>query len=593
MAAQLPIVAVVGRPNVGKSTLFNRVVSRRLAIVDDRPGVTRDRNFARAEWAGRRFFIVDTGGVIEGSAEPLDRAVREQALAAVDEAHVILFLVDARSGPHPLDERLADVLRRSARSVLLVVNKVDNLPADTSSLDFWSLGMGEPVPVAAASGKGTGDLLDRVVSMLPPAAPDRKEEHAIRVAVVGKPNVGKSSFVNRLFGEERVVVSEAAGTTRDPVDTPLVFHARTLVFVDTAGLRRQSRIKDSLEYYSVLRAARVLQEADVALVLVDASEPLHVQDLKVAEMAWEAGCGMVLVVNKWDLVEKDTQTAPHSRNTRVSVPASSSGFPSCSRRRKRGSASTRHSIWCSTCRSSGVRRIDTHEVNKALEELMRRQPPPHSRGRPVKLRYGTQVGVEPPAFVLFANLPRDVPDHYIRYVMNGFRERWGFLGVAHPHPAPRVGSEQPHRVNDPTAAASRPARAVPTGSPARIEPIRPSAPLLPPGLVAHQLLGGPCDLWRGPAPRRKRQPGSDQHPARAGLEGSAGRWCWWTSARDSFRSGPSPGLAQRRGVGRWHMAQPPSSGTHSPCGCGSGEGRGWPPARACSWGSLPGPCWQA
>ena len=428
MAAQLPIVAVVGRPNVGKSTLFNRVVSRRLAIVDDRPGVTRDRNFARAEWAGRRFFIVDTGGVIEGSAEPLDRAVREQALAAVDEAHVILFLVDARSGPHPLDERLADVLRRSARSVLLVVNKVDNLPADTSSLDFWSLGMGEPVPVAAASGKGTGDLLDRVVSMLPPAAPDRKEEHAIRVAVVGKPNVGKSSFVNRLFGEERVVVSEAAGTTRDPVDTPLVFHARTLVFVDTAGLRRQSRIKDSLEYYSVLRAARVLQEADVALVLVDASEPLHVQDLKVAEMAWEAGCGMVLVVNKWDLVEKDTQTAPH--------------FEKHARERARflkwvsflfASAKTGQRVHKALdlvlhVQEQRVRRIDTHEVNKALEELMRRQPPPHSRGRPVKLRYGTQVGVEPPAFVLFANLPRDVPDHYIRYVMNGFRERWGFLG---------------------------------------------------------------------------------------------------------------------------------------------------------------------
>ena len=428
MAARLPIVAVVGRPNVGKSTLFNRVVGRRLAIVDDRPGVTRDRNFAHADWAGRGFFVVDTGGVIEGSTEPLERAVREQALAAVAEADLILFLVDAKSGPHPLDQGLADLLRKAARPVLLVANKVDNLPADTSWVEFWSLGMGEPVPVAAASGKGSGDLLDRVVEMIPPAAPDRKEEREIRVAVVGKPNVGKSSFVNRLCGEERVVVSAATGTTRDPVDTPLVFHGRTMVFVDTAGLRRQSRIKDSLEYYSVLRAARVLQEADVALVLVDASEPLHVQDLKVAEMAWEAGTGMVLVVNKWDLVEKDTQTAPHfEKHARARAPFLK-WVPFLFSSAKTGQRVHKALDLVLQVQEQRARRIETHEVNATLEELMRWQPPPHSRGRPVKLRYGTQVGVEPPTFLLFANLPRDVPDHYIRYVMNSFRERWGFVG---------------------------------------------------------------------------------------------------------------------------------------------------------------------
>jgi GTP-binding protein len=424
------VVAVVGRPNVGKSTFFNRLVGQRVAIVDDRPGVTRDRNFGRAEWAGHAFFVVDTGGVIEGSDEPLDRAVRQQALAAVQEADVIVFLVDAKDGRHPLDEKLAEVLRKSGKPVLLVANKMDNLPHDTGHHDFWALGMDEPIPVSAISGKGTGDLLDRMVAAMPEGAEDERSEDEVRVAVVGKPNVGKSSLVNRLFGEDRVVVSETAGTTRDPVDTPLRFHGKTLVFVDTAGLRRQSRVKDSLEYYSTLRTARVVREADVCVVMVDAAEgELHHQDVRIAEQAWEAGAGMILVVNKWDLVEKDTDTAPRfEKKARERFPFLS-WVPFVFTSALTGQRVRKILDLILEVQEERNRRIDTHEVNEVLEQLVRRQPPPHHRGRPVKIKYGTQVSAAPPTFALFANYPKEVPAHYIRYLLNGFREQWSFTGA--------------------------------------------------------------------------------------------------------------------------------------------------------------------
>ncbi len=429
MSHTLPVVAVVGRPNVGKSTLFNRVVGRRVAIVDDRPGVTRDRNFARTDWAGRSFFVVDTGGVIEGSDEPLDRAVRQQAFAAVQEAEVILFLVDGKIGVHPLDEKLAEVLRKADRTVLLVANKMDNLPDDTAHLDFWSLGMGEPIPLSAMSGKGSGDLLDRVVAALPEAPEDEPDAGVIRVAVVGKPNVGKSSFVNRLLGEERVVVSDLAGTTRDPVDTPLRYHGRQLVFVDTAGLRRQSKVKDSLEYYSSLRTDRVVRGADVCVLLVDASEgELTHQDVRIAELAWEAGAAVVLVVNKWDLVEKVTNTAPHfEKQVRERFPFLT-WVPIVFSSALTGQRVRKVLDLVLEVHDERVRRIDTHEVNEVLEALVRQQPPPHHRGRAVKLKYGTQVATAPPTFAVFANYPRAVPDHYIRYLQNGFRARWPFTG---------------------------------------------------------------------------------------------------------------------------------------------------------------------
>jgi GTP-binding protein len=429
VSQKIPVVAVVGRPNVGKSTLFNRVLGRRLAIVDDAPGVTRDRNFARADWIGRHFFVVDTGGIIEDSDEPLDRAVREQALAAVQESDVILFVVDGQAGIHPLDEKLAEVLRKSPQPVLLVVNKMDNLPKDQGHLDFWALGMGEPHPLSATSGKGSGDLLDAVVSRFPERAGDEEEEGIIRIAVIGKPNVGKSSFVNRIFGEDRVVVSEIAGTTRDPVDTPMQYHGRTLVFIDTAGLRRQARVKDSLEYYSALRTARVVQQADVCLVLVDATEDLSAQDLKVVEQAWEAGTGIILMVNKWDLVEKDTHTAPaREKEIRQKAPFLQ-WVPILFTSALTGQRARKALDLVMEVQEERYRRIETHEVNEALEQIVRHQPPPHSRGRPVKLRYGTQVSVAPPTFVVFSNLPKEIPSHYIRYMHNGFRKRWGFLGT--------------------------------------------------------------------------------------------------------------------------------------------------------------------
>ncbi len=430
MSRRLSVVAVVGRPNVGKSTFFNRLLGSRVAIVDDRPGVTRDRNFGRAEWAGRAFFVVDTGGVIEGSDEPLDRAIRQQAMAAVTEADLILFLVDGKAGVHPLDEKLAEVLRKADKPVLVVVNKVDNLPTDAAHHEFWSLGMGEPIPVSAISGKGTGDLLDRVLAMLPEAEAPEPEEGTIRVAVVGKPNVGKSSFVNRLFGEERMVVSDVAGTTRDPVDTPFRYHGRTLVFVDTAGLRRQSKITDSLEYYSALRTERVVREADVCVVLVDAAEgELHHQDIRIAEQAWEAGAGVIVVVNKWDLVEKDTMTAPDYEKTARERFPFLQWVPFVFTSALTGQRVRRSLDLIVEVAQERMRKIETHEVNEVLAELGRRQPAPHHRGRPVKIKYGTQIGTAPPTFVLFANYPKEVPDHYIRYLLNGFRERWPFTGV--------------------------------------------------------------------------------------------------------------------------------------------------------------------
>ena len=424
----LPVVAVVGRPNVGKSTFFNRAIGRRVAIVDDAPGVTRDRNFARAEWTGRRFFVVDTGGIVEGSDRRIDRLIREQALTAVREADMVVFLVDAKTGVHPLDQRLAEVLRRSARPVLLAVNKVDNHPLEQSHLDFWTLGMGEPHPVSAISGRGFGDLFDAVLPLLP----DEEEDGSagdVRVAVVGKPNAGKSTMVNRLFGEDRVVVSEVPGTTRDPVDLTMKYHGLELTFVDTAGLRRHARIADSVEYYSSLRTARVVREADVCLVVVDASEGLHVQDVKVAETAWEAGCGVIAVCNKWDLVDKETGTAEEFRREAARRAPFLGHVPFLYASALTGLRVRRTLDLVLDVAKRRARRIATSQVNEAIESYTRRQPPPHARGRAVRIKYATQADTRPPTFILFSNLPDQIPVHYRRYLVNSLRRQWDFLGV--------------------------------------------------------------------------------------------------------------------------------------------------------------------
>ena len=426
MSRKLPSVAVVGRPNVGKSTLFNRVVGRRQAIVEDTPGVTRDRNFARAEWAGREFYLVDTGGLEPGVTEAMAVAIRRQVEAALAEAEVIAFVVDAKAGVQPLDQKIADLLRKTDIPVILVVNKVDNLPEDLSYLDFWELGLGEPRPMSSLSGKGSGDVLDLIVGHLPEM--EEPPEEALSVAVIGKPNVGKSSFINRLLGEERLVVSDMAGTTRDSIDTLMRYHGRSLIFVDTAGLRRQARIHESLEYYSALRTEQAVERADVCLLLLDGTEPVHVQDLKIAEKAWSAGCGLVVVVNKWDLVAKETGTAEaFERQLRERAP-SLRWVPIIFTSAITGQRVQKTLELLLKVADERARRIPTSEVNSVIQSLAARQSPPHYRGHAIRLLYGTQGGVNPPTFVIFANQKDGVTENYRRYLYNGFRAAWGFEG---------------------------------------------------------------------------------------------------------------------------------------------------------------------
>ena len=427
---KLPVVAVVGRPNVGKSTFFNRVLGQRLAIVEDRPGVTRDRNFARADWAGRSFMLVDTGGLVEGSDEQMDRLIRQQVMTAIAEADAVVMLVDGNAGPHPLDYAVAEHLRRTERPTLLVVNKVDNLGAPNALAhhDFWDLGLGEPLPMSSTSGKGSGDVLDAVVALLPEAS-ELEEDPGLHVAVIGKPNVGKSSLVNRLLGEERLVVSDVAGTTRDAIDTPLRYHGRTLIFIDTAGLRRQSRVDESVEFYSAIRTDRAIDRADVCLLLIDATEPIHRQDLRIAQKAWDAGCGLILVVNKWDLVDKETMTAPrYEKELREKAPFLA-WVPIVFTSAETGQRVQKLLELVVEVEEQRQRRIPTHEVNEVLRDLVARAKPPQSGGFAVRIYYGSQVSVAPPTIVLWCNYPELIPDNYQRYLLNGFRAKWGFTGA--------------------------------------------------------------------------------------------------------------------------------------------------------------------
>jgi GTP-binding protein len=360
--------------------------------------------------------------------EELTSAVRRQVDAAIEEADVLLLVVDGGTGPHPVDFRVAELLRRTSLPVVLAVNKMDRWPEDVTHLDFWELGLGEPLPVSSVSGKGTGDLLDVVVARLPAAPSGEESAGTLSVAVVGKPNVGKSSFINRLLGEERLVVSQEAGTTRDSIDTPLRYHGRELIFVDTAGLRRQARIEPGLEYYSALRTERAIERADVCVLLIDATEPVHVQDLRIAEKAWSAGCGLILVANKWDLVDKDTMTAPNFEKALREKAPSLRWVPVVFASALTGQRVQRVLELVIQVAGERARRISTHEVNEVVRELAQRQPPPHYRGMPIRLFYATQAETAPPTFVLFANHPKAIPEHYLRYLRNGFRERWGFLG---------------------------------------------------------------------------------------------------------------------------------------------------------------------
>ena len=420
-----PVVALVGRPNVGKSALFNRIVGRDTAIVSEEAGTTRDRHFARAEWQGRAFFLVDTGGITDDPRAPLDAAIGQQVATAIDEADLLLLVVDGRTGLHPIDRRVADMLRAAGKPFIVVVNKMDD-PSDPAWYEFFELGGGDPMPVSAMNGKQSGDLLDLVVSRIPEVAPEPEE--ALRIAVIGRPNVGKSSFVNRLLGEERLVVSEEAGTTRDAIDSTMRYHGRELVFVDTAGLRRQSRVNEGIEFYSALRSRRAIERADLCCLLIDATEKLHNQDLKIAALAWEAGRGLIVIVNKWDLFEKDEKSASRfEKECREKAPYLAF-VPFLFASAKTGLRVNRVLDLILEVAAERTKRITTSEVNTRLGELVARLQPPQASGREVRLMYATQVDVAPPTFAVFGNHPDLVQEHYVRYLHNGFRESWGFRG---------------------------------------------------------------------------------------------------------------------------------------------------------------------
>ena len=423
-----PTVAIVARPNVGKSTLFNRIIGRREAIVDARPGVTRDRNFAAAEWNGRRFWLVDTGGLVR-AGDPLNRAIRGQVEAAIAEGDVVLFVVDVIDGVTPADAEIAQDLRRAGRPVLLVANKADLLPDDHRHLVFYELGLGDPLPVSAAIGKSSGDLLDRVAAMLPETSPN-EDADTIPVAVVGRPNVGKSSLVNRLLGAERVVVAAEPGTTRDAIDTPLTYQDRSLVLIDTAGLRKRSRVEDEIEFYSTLRTARAVERAHVCILVVDAADGMHAQDLKIANDAWERGAGIIVAVNKWDLIEeKDTNTAVRGEEVLKAKAPFLEYIPFAYVSAKTGQRVSRLLDLVLTVAEEREKRVPTAEVNRVLESLLQRQQPPQPVGEPVRLFYASQIGTAPPRFAIVANRPESIPESYARYLVHGFREAWAFTGA--------------------------------------------------------------------------------------------------------------------------------------------------------------------
>jgi GTP-binding protein len=425
-SGNIPVVALVGRPNVGKSALFNRLVGSDSAIVSEEAGTTRDRHFARAEWGGRAFWLVDTGGLTDDLAIPMDAEIQKQVMQAIAESDLLLLVVDAKTGLHPQDHRVVDLLRDARKPWLLVANKVDD-PKSTDFYEFYNLGAGDPIPVSAVNGKNSGDLLDELVARFPER--EVEEDDALRIAVIGRPNVGKSSLVNRLLGEERLVVAAEAGTTRDAIDTPMQYHGHTLTFVDTAGLRRQSKIDDGIEFYSSLRTRRAIERAQICVVMLDAVVGLENQDLKIATLAWENGCGLIIVVNKWDIKEEKTDKSAAKFQKDAGEKAPFLKFvPFLFTSALTGQRVSKVLELVLQVDAERKKRISTSQVNTTLGELTARLQPPQAAGREVKLLYATQVEVEPPTIAVFGNHPDLVPEHYVRYLHNGFREAWGFSG---------------------------------------------------------------------------------------------------------------------------------------------------------------------
>ncbi len=423
------IVAIVGRPNVGKSTLFNRLTESRQAIVDQTSGVTRDRQYGKSDWNGKHFSIIDTGGYVMGGDDEFETEIRKQVQLAVDEADIILFLVDAREGLTPMDEDVASMLRKCTKKVLLVANKVDNAKEMDNLAEFYALGLGDPYPIAGISGSGTGDLLDVVVEDFSEGEADQADTLP-RIAVVGRPNVGKSSFINFITGQERNIVTPIAGTTRDSIYTRYNMFGFDFNFVDTAGLRKKSKVSEDLEFYSVMRSVRAIENSDVCILMLDASQGLEVQDLNIFSLIQRNNKGVVIVVNKWDLIEKDNKTHKQFEDlirSRISpfedVPIVFTSV--LNKQRVFKVLETAKQVY-----ESRSRRISTSELNDKLLPIVKEQnPPPAVKGKWIKIKYVTQLPTPYPQFVFFCNLPQYIRDPYKRFVENRLREMWDFHGV--------------------------------------------------------------------------------------------------------------------------------------------------------------------
>lgn len=426
-----PVVAIVGRPNVGKSTLFNALAGEKISIVKDTPGVTRDRIYADVSWLDRDFTMIDTGGIEPDSRDIILSQMREQAQIAIDTADVIIFMTDVRQGLIDADSKVADILRRSGKPVVLVVNKVDSFEKLMPDVyEFYNLGIGEPFPVSASSRLGIGDMLDEVISYFPPKAGEEEDDERPRIAIVGKPNVGKSSIINKLLGEQRVIVSDIAGTTRDAIDTQIVHDGKEYVFIDTAGLRRKNKIKEELERYSIIRAVTAVERADVVLVVIDAVTGVTEQDAKIAGIAHERGKGVIIVVNKWDAIEKDDKTMrkyeDEVRRVLSYMPYAQIMYVSA----VTGQRLTKLYDMIDMVIENQTLRVATGVLNEIVMEAVAMQQPPSDKGKRLKIYYTTQVSVKPPSFVVFVNDRELMHFSYVRYLENKIREAFGFRGTS-------------------------------------------------------------------------------------------------------------------------------------------------------------------
>ena len=426
-----PIVAIVGRPNVGKSTLFNALAGEMISIVKDTPGVTRDRIYAEVTWLDKEFTMIDTGGIEPDSKDIILSQMREQAQIAIDTADVIIFITDVRQGLVDADSKVADMLRRSGKPVVLVVNKVDSFQKLMPDVyEFYNLGIGDPIPISAASRLGIGDMLDEVVKFFPENSVTEEEDERPRIAIVGKPNVGKSSIVNKLLGENRVIVSDVAGTTRDAIDTAIKYHGKEYVFIDTAGLRRKNKIKEELERYSIIRTVTAVERADVVLMVIDAVEGITEQDAKIAGIAHERGKGIIIVVNKWDAIEKNDKTMyeyeKKIRQTLAYMPYAEIMYVSAAT----GQRLNKLYEMIDVVMENQTLRVATGVLNEIMAEAVAMQQPPSDKGKRLKLYYITQVAVKPPTFVIFVNDKELMHFSYTRYLENKIREAFGFKGTS-------------------------------------------------------------------------------------------------------------------------------------------------------------------